>query len=155
MTTHPREQEIVEMLRNGISCKETSRVLRVSHHAVYRIRDAYNIPNWFADPNGPACRHGHPWPENLAHYPSGKHYCRTCANLAKRRSYQPISADDVDEIAVELAVAGRKVPLRPSERRQAVRQLLQRNLTGTQMAARIGCTPRTIWRIRKQLRQAA
>lgn len=149
MTIHWLENEIVAMLRDGHSGKAVARELHVSTYHVYAIRDAHNIPNWYADPNGPACRHGHPWPEHLAHYRDGKHYCRECSRLQHRRAR-------TDDLAVELAVAGQPVRLRrPRDRRQAVRQMLDRNLTGDEMANRIGCTPRTIWRIRKELREAA
>lgn len=153
--THRREKEIVAMLRDGVSCKATARALKVDHKAVYKIRDAYNIPNWFTDPNGPACRYGHPWPENRGREGRGTYYCRGCTRQRKRGNYQPIDTSYVDEIAVELAVAGQPTHLRPAERRAAVRDLLATDLSGSEMAKRIGCTDRTIWRIRKELREAA
>lgn len=149
MTRHPREQQILARLRDGAACKVIARELGVTAYYVYVIRDAHNIPNWYADPNGPACKHGHAWPENLGKRENGYHVCLECRRENGRKSRV------VDPIVVSLAVSGQAISLKARERRQVVRQLLTTDLTGTQMAARANCTPRTIWRIRKQLREVA
>lgn len=146
------------MLRSGESGRAVSRTLGVNHRIVYEIRDAHGIPSWYADPNGPACRHGHPWPQYLAYESDRrKQYCRECNRLGKRRSYEPADVTYVDNLAIELVLRGERHRLTPLERRVAVRELLNSDdvPSGTEMADRIGCTPRTIWRIRKQLREAA
>lgn len=149
MTYHPQENEIVAMLRDGLPAKAVARKLNITAHYAYKIRNAHGIPGYYADPNGPACRRGHAWPEHLGTRNDGRHTCLECRRENGRK------AKAADQLAIELAVAGQPTRLRPHERRLAVRELLTRNLSGDQMAKRIGCTPRTIWRIRKELREAA
>jgi hypothetical protein len=84
---------------------------------------------------------------------------------AKRRGWQPALAwddidldagparveranDDVDDSAVELAIAGEGVDLTPAERRIAVRRLHADGLTDPEIAARLHCSDRTVLRIR-------
>lgn len=143
------------MLRDGVSGGQVARTLTVDRRTVYAIRDAHGIPNWYTDPSDPVCRHGHAWPQHLDIQPSGRHECRECRRIRNRNRYEPVDVTYVDEFAVELAVSGQPAHLTSFERRVAVRELLNHDLSGSQMAARIGCTPRTIWRIRKQLREAA
>lgn len=58
---------------------------------------------------------------------------------------------DVDEMAVELAVSGHKVKLRPAERREAIRLLHAQRWSDQSIADQIGCEVRTVFRIRGEL----
>lgn len=157
--SHPREKEIVAMLRDGMAGRRVAEALKLDRRTVYTIRDAHGIPKWAATVDATECRHGHAWPQHLAAYPNGTHYCRECRRLRKRQERAAAGVGNVDQLAVELAVAGQPTRLTSSERRAAVRELLNRShtrdLSGKQMAKRLGCTDRTVWRIRKELREAA
>lgn len=56
--------------------------------------------------------------------------------------------DEVDDMAVELAVLGESVRLTPAERRAAVRILHGYGLTDPDIANRLACSDRTVLRIR-------
>ena len=58
---------------------------------------------------------------------------------------------DVDEMAVELAMLGERVRLRPAERRVAVSRLHARRYSDQKTAALLGCDERTVLRIRQEL----
>lgn len=58
--------------------------------------------------------------------------------------------DDIDEIAVELAMGGRAVALTPQERNEALRRLVAAGLSDTEVGARIGVVDRTVLRWRQQ-----
>ena len=53
-----------------------------------------------------------------------------------------------DDVAVERACAGDRVPLRPLERREAVRRLTAAGMSAEQIADRLGTTARTVQRRR-------
>ncbi|MEU3426624.1 helix-turn-helix domain-containing protein [Streptomyces gardneri] len=92
----------------------------------------------------PACLHGHPFPENLRIDTRGWALCITC----QRSAYPPATPD---EIAVDRAVMGEPpARLTPRERQAAVQRLDRRGLTARQIAECIGCTPRTVHRIRNR-----
>lgn len=58
----------------------------------------------------------------------------------------------VDDVAIRRALDGVTVPhLSPAERREAVRLLRASGRSGRQVAERIGCTPRSVWRILSRL----
>lgn len=63
--------------------------------------------------------------------------------------------DDIDEVAVQRAVAGDPAGrLTPAERRAAVAQLRPR-LSGNRIARQLGVTPRTVWRDVAALRSSS
>ncbi|MEU6979650.1 helix-turn-helix domain-containing protein [Streptomyces sp. NPDC046371] len=96
----------------------------------------------------PACPHGHPFPENLYIDTRGWTCCRQCWRT------EPDPPDPPDPVAIDRAVAG-DPPERLSarERAAAVARLDARGLSAEQVAERIRCTPRTVYRIRKRIRQ--
>lgn len=53
---------------------------------------------------------------------------------------------DVDQVAVEEAIAGRRVPLTRAERRCVVGELRRRGITAGEIAHRVGATVRTVER---------
>lgn len=59
--------------------------------------------------------------------------------------------DLVDEVAVQRAVNGEPTALTPRERREAVRRVHAENVNDAEIAERVGCSVRTVWRIREQL----
>lgn len=64
---------------------------------------------------------------------------------------RPRDLPDVDEIAVERALAGIPTPLNRLERERAIPVLAARGWSDAQIAAACGCTDRTVQRIRKDL----
>lgn len=87
--------------------------------------------------------------------------------LARRRGWAPplawddidnddapaelIGEIDVDEVAVELALAGRRVRITPAERRVCVRILHSRQWSDGAIAAQLRCADKTVGRIRDEL----
>jgi hypothetical protein len=67
---------------------------------------------------------------------------------ANRRACGTTAARGVDELAVDLAVAGHPMALRPVERTAAVAQLDRYDLKDWQRAERLGVSRRTILRHR-------
>ncbi|MFF6844709.1 helix-turn-helix domain-containing protein [Streptomyces tanashiensis] len=103
-----------------------------------------------------ACPYGHPFPENLRRRGKSlrgepRTYCRTCRS-AKRRA-----TPDPDPVAIERAVSGNPPAyLHHLELAAAIRQLDSRGqYTAQQIADRVGCTRRTVHRVRARSRQTA
>jgi hypothetical protein len=101
-------------------------------------------------PTGPACKHGHPYPENLAYRPNGWRYCRACARIRSRTwfdaNYTPAQPD---EAAIRRAAAGDPPNrLSPRERHAAIQQLDAWQLPASVIAARVRCSKRTVHRAR-------
>ncbi|PYY63640.1 hypothetical protein DEJ30_12055 [Curtobacterium sp. MCPF17_003] len=67
------------------------------------------------------------------------------------RPAEALRNDSVDDMAVELAVAGEDVRLTPAERRLAVTELHSYGLTDPDIAERLHCSDRTVLRIREEL----
>ncbi|UWD83621.1 hypothetical protein NY057_05090 [Curtobacterium flaccumfaciens] len=67
------------------------------------------------------------------------------------RPAEVLHKDTVDEMAVELAVAGEAVRLSQAERRLAVRELHTYGLTDPQIAERLHCSDQTVLRDRREL----
>ena len=77
------------------------------------------------------------------------------ASYRRRRAKSPKhwhNHQDVDEAAVYRAVRGERMPLGAAERRLAV-AALDGQLSAAEIAARIGCSARTVVRHRSRLRQ--
>lgn len=97
-------------------------------------------------------------------------YSRTLKYAAARRWLPPLAWDDIDhdieppvadgsdgldEIAVELAISGERVRLTPEERRECVRRLHAERWSDRRIAETIGCSDKTVLRIREELNLAA
>lgn len=101
----------------------------------------------------PICKHGHPWPEHLAFNNRGHATCAECTRISHRRHYVPI---EPDEAAIQRAVAGDPPPrLSPRERAAAVLTLTARNVAAWRIAEQIGCSQRTVHRVRSRYAAAA
>lgn len=61
-----------------------------------------------------------------------------------------VQVDDVDEVAVELAMRGERVRLTPAERVEAVHRLTVQGVGVTRIAARLHMTDRTVCRLREE-----
>lgn len=59
--------------------------------------------------------------------------------------------DGLDDVAIELALAGRGVRLTPGERRACVRRLHAKRWSDTAIATRLRCADKTVLRIREEL----
>lgn len=62
--------------------------------------------------------------------------------------------DDIDEIAVERACHGDKVPLTKAEQRVAIRKLTRRGMSGAEISALLGVSERSVMRERSRRRAA-
>lgn len=97
-------------------------------------------------------------------------YARSVAFARQRRWLPPLAWDDidlddeppvpddegdVDEVAVDLAIAGEGPRLRPAERREAVRRLHAERWSDGRIGETIRCAPKTVERIREELGLAA
>lgn len=94
-------------------------------------------------------------------------YSRTVRYARERRWLPPLAWDDIDndpeppiaeepddtidEMAVELALMGDRPRLTPAERRECVRRLHRDRWPDGRIADTLGCTPRTVLRIREEL----
>lgn len=67
----------------------------------------------------------------------------------------PYRFRDYSEAAVAAACEGRPDYLSPAERCEAIRRLTAEGLTGSQIAALLGCRRRTVERARQALRERA
>ncbi|MCP3820111.1 hypothetical protein NLX86_19020 [Streptomyces sp. A3M-1-3] len=145
---HPRRDEMRKLLEaGGISDIDIARQVGADRRTVYRLRRKVGIPGYreLAD----TCLHGHPYPENLGHRPNGWRYCKGCHRDHKKR-YKAAAA--FDEAAVERAAAGDPPErLSPREREAAVLRLGS-HLSPEDIAERVRCTTRTVWRIRARNR---
>lgn len=173
--TAPRPRpDIVRLIRAGHSNRAIAEQLRCGRATVARVRAELDT-----------CRHGHPRKGNTGMRRDGSHFCTLCRKAAGERKWQQRFEDrhpghpttsgpagrrwclickrvsPIDESAVERAAAGDPpARLNPAERQAAVLRLRRQQLSGTEIARRIGCTDRTVWRVlsrtrAQQLGQAA
>lgn len=93
---------------------------------------------------------GHPFPENLRLSRSGRRYCVACKS-------GPFIPNEVDTVAIHRAVLGDPPPtLTQWEAAEAVRILDARGgLSARLIAERVGCSARTVHRVRARVRAAA
>lgn len=63
--------------------------------------------------------------------------------------------DLIDDMAVELALIGERPRLTPAERRECVRRLHRDRWSDGRIAEQIGCTDKTVFRIREELKLTA
>lgn len=94
-------------------------------------------------------------------------YSRSLSHAQARRWLPPMAWDDIDndpeppvpddngdeldETAVELAVAGERVRLTPAERREAVARLHAQHYSDQRIAETLNCADKTVLRIRQEL----
>lgn len=141
-----RRRHAEALLHAGHSDTEIRRRTGLSRNTVARYRKQLGLPGYLTRPDSPACRYGHPFPENRAFRPNGWLYCRAC-------NYPPGQAD---EMAVERAVAGEPPEaLNFREIAAAIARLDTGDLSAAAIAARIHCTTRTVERHRARRREAA
>ncbi|MGW1154527.1 helix-turn-helix domain-containing protein [Streptomyces rubiginosohelvolus] len=156
-SVHPRHDEIRKLLEDGQSDLAISRTLGISRKTAALHRRQLGIPPHYANADSTHCRHGHPFTrDNEAFNANGHRYCRACVRQrqhGRKRTWVPVAPD---EIAIERATAGDPPErLTPRERAQAVLALRARQLSAQQAAERVGCTPRTVWRIQARHQAAA
>jgi len=165
-------QKVESLLHAGHSDLDIHRRTGVDRGTVRRYRKQLGLPGYRVTADSPACRHGHPFPENVAHYPNGWLYCLTCSRIRGRNRpstaqpqkisicrprrasvYQPV---EPDEIAIERAVAGDPPGrLTPRERAAAIAQLDAWQLPAPVIAERVRCSRRTVYRVRSRQRAMA
>lgn len=95
------------------------------------------------------CRHGHPFAENLRYTREGWRYCITCRRASwrdsKRRAYVTPAPDHA---AIHRAKQGDPPEhLTPRERAAVVLHLRSKGLSASEIARRVQCTDRTVYRI--------
>lgn len=175
MTAARPRPDIARLIRAGYSNRQIGEQLKCGRDTVARTRKAMGLP---PAPQVPVqCRNGHDRAEHTRTRANGKRYCATCAYNNDRAAWDrkfdakhpghPTSLRpgghrtclvctrqfEVDEIAVLRATAGDPpARLNPAERQAAVLQLRRQQLSGSEIARRIGCTDRTVWRVLRRNR---
>lgn len=153
-------EEIERLLLAGHSDLAVHLATGAARATVARYRKRLGLPGYRITADSPACRHGHPFPENRAFYSNGWLYCVACSRKRGRRSSARRSsgyrAVEPDEMAIERAVAGDPPErLTPRERAAAVRALNRRGLSAQEIAVRVSCSPRNVYYLRSTFRRAA
>jgi len=148
--TNEMRQQVKSLLRAGHSDRGIHQATGVSRTTIARHRKHLGLPGYLTTADSPECRHGHPFPDNLAHYPNGWLYCLACSRARNRAwaaaNYTPA---EPDEIAIERAAAGDPPDrLTPRERHAAIAQLDGRDLSAAVIAERVRCSKRTVYRAR-------
>lgn len=137
---HPKHKEIQASLRAGGSDKRIALQVGADRGTVARYRRQLKLPGYRTSADSPACRHGHPFPENRGFNGKGHLICLECQRVRSGAGW-------VDEIAIVRAVAGDPpARLTPRERRAAISQLAGWGNSARQIADRVGCSERTVWR---------
>jgi hypothetical protein len=144
--------QVEELLHAGQSDRGIHQATGVARTTIARYRKRLGLPSYLVTADSPACRHGHPFPENVAHYPTGWLYCLACARTRSRTwfadNYIPT---EPDEAAIARAAAGDPPDrLTPRERHAAIQQLDARGLSAAVIAEHVLCTPRTVHRARSR-----
>lgn len=143
-----KRQQIETLLRAGLSDRDVHRETGAARTTVARYRKRLGLPGWQTTADSPACRHGHPFPANLARTSEGWIWCRECKRIRDRARYVPAEPDDA---AVERAVFGDPPDrLTPRERRAAITRLDRRDYSAAVIAERVRCSPRTVHRARSR-----
>ncbi|MEU3613436.1 hypothetical protein ABZ725_14130 [Streptomyces sp. NPDC006872] len=143
-------QQIAALLHSGHSDIEVYRRTGAARTTIARHRKHLGLPGYHTTADSPACRHGHPFPQNLGRNEKGHLICRECVRAsnraAQRRAYIPAQPD---EVAVDRAAAGDPpARLTPRERHAAIRRLDRQPLSAPAIAGRVGCSTRTVQRVR-------
>ena len=145
-----RRRQVEALLRSGLSNVDVQRRTGVDRNTVARYRKRLGLPGFRVTADSPACRHGHPFPENVARDGKGWLYCRECNRTRVRASQQYVPAEP-DAVAIDRAVAGDPPErLTPRERQAAVLQLTRQQLPASVIAERVGCSRRTVHRLRNK-----
>jgi len=141
-------QQAETLLRTRISDAAVSRETGVPRGTVTRWRNELGLPSLRITADSPACRHGHPWPENMGRRNTDWAYCRACARARKRAWLGPAQPD---EAAIERAAAGdRPERLTPRERHAAIARLDRLRMSAREIAEVVGCSKRTVHRARSK-----
>ena len=101
---------------------------------------------WWRTPPGPARDHARAetWAAKHGWIPSWRWYGRDLDDPSA--APLPIERDDVDQVAIEETIAGRRVPLTKAERHVIVAELHRRGATAGEIAERLGRSTRTVER---------
>jgi hypothetical protein len=150
VTTAEKRERAEQLLHAGHSDLAVHQATGVARTTVARYRKALGLPGYRVTADSPACRHGHPFPENVAYDSNGWLVCRKCRRVHGReqhaRHYVPVQPD---EMAIERATAGNPPDrLTFRERHAAIAQLDRREYPAVVIAERVRCTKRTVHRAR-------
>lgn len=143
-------QQIADLLHAGHSDLDIHHRTGAARTTIARHRKRLGLPGYRTTPDSPACRHGHPFPQNRGRNHKGHLICLTCVHAGNRaaqgRAYIPAQPD---EAAILRAAAGDPPErLTPRERHAAIALLDRRELPAAVIAERVRCTPRTVHRAR-------
>ncbi|WP_309049047.1 hypothetical protein [Streptomyces sp.] len=143
---------IEKLLREGHSDLAVHKATGAARTTVARHRKHLGLPGYRTTADSPACRHGHPFPQNRAHDSNGWLYCRACSRIRSRayqaRTYIPAQPDWA---AIERAAAGDPPHrLTSRERAAAIQQCATWQHPADITAERIHCSPRTVHRHRQR-----
>lgn len=150
-------QRIADLLHAGHSDLAVHLATGAARDTVARHRKRLGLPGYRTTADSPACRHGHPFPENRGWNKKGHLICVACVRVsdraAQQRRYVPAQPD---EAAILRAAAGDPPErLTPRERHAAIHRLDRRQYSAAVIAERVRCTPRTVHRARTKVKEAA
>lgn len=136
-----KKRQLVEaLLHAGHSDLDIHRRTGAARTTVARYRKALGLPGYRVTADSPACRHGHPFPENVAYDSNGWLVCRACRRQHGReqhaRHYVPVQPDET--------AAGK--------RQAAIAQCDVQGASARDIAAEVGCSARTVHRARANRR---
>lgn len=154
MKRHPRYDEIKKLLQQGLPVIAICHQLHVDQRPIRKIRDEIGIPVFRGHRLCATCRSGHTYPPNCRTNSNGHRICPQCAEVLREKQRRQRAR--VDELAVEFAAAGRApAHLRHVERIEILKRLNARPepLDTDEVARRLACTTRTVWRIRRAVRE--
>lgn len=158
-------QQIADLLHAGHSDLAIHRATGAARKTIARHRKQLGLPGYRTTADSPACRHGHPFPQNRGWNDKGHLMCLECRRLIDRARYQPVPRKpkqpgprrrhwepvQPDPAAIDRAVAGDPPErLTPRERHAAIRRLDQRDYPAALIAEHVRCTPRTVHRARSR-----
>lgn len=137
--TPEMRQQLEQLLHAGHSDLDIHRRTGAARTTVARYRKALGLPGYRVTADSPACRHGHPFPENVAYDSNGWLVCRACRRQHGREQH-----------------ARHYIPAQPSQvataRAEAIAPCDDEGMTAREIAEQVGCSPRTIHRARNKRR---
>jgi hypothetical protein len=140
MNATEKRQLVEALLHAGHSDLDIHRQTGAARTTIARYRKALGLPGYRVTADSPACRHGHPFPENVAYDSNGWLVCRECRRVHGReqhaRHYVPVQPDET--------AAGKRYA--------AIAECDVQGASARAIADEVGCSPRTVHRARSKRR---
>jgi hypothetical protein len=143
-------RQIKALLQAGHSDLAIHQQTGAARTTIARYRKQLGLPGYRTTADSPACRHGHPFPQNLGRNDKDHLICIACRRTHWRqqhaRRYVPAQPD---EAAIQRAADGDPPErLTPRERHAAISLLEEQQMSAAVIAERVRCSRRTVHRTR-------